>query len=38
MRREAGLTFLDTPVIAETYNRQLVEKYLGVNNWWTRAL
>jgi len=38
MRRKAGLTFLDTPVIAETYNKWLVEKYLGENNWWTRAL
>lgn len=37
MRREAGLTFLDTPVIAETYNKELVEKYLRESNWWTRA-
>ena len=38
MRREPRLTFLDTPVIAETYNKWLVEKYLGESNWWTRAL
>ncbi len=37
MRRQAGLTFLDTPLIAETYNKELVEKYLGESIWWTRA-